>query len=306
MNSRLPAFVQEPVTDWSPLAGDSLTGLDGQVSPGLAGYMLERRLGNGRHSSVWLARRGENGPQVALKLAETRGTGQAFAHEFELAAMLAHPNIVGMIEQGSAGGLPFLAMEYAAGGTLAAHMGRAHEPAAALQIVRQAAEGLAVLHARALVHRDVKPANFLLRADGSLVLADFGLVAATGTQDTTRPGALYGTPRYVAPEQLRGERAAPAADVYSLGVLLCELLTGRPPFAGETLMEVLSQHLVAAPPPLPDTLAAWQPLADAMLAKQAADRLPDAQSVLERIAALLPAAPQHPAPARMTGMRWLP
>ena len=295
----------EALPDWPPSApGDSLTGLGGKVLPSIAGYGLQHRIGTGRRSSVWLARHLESGAEVALKLAEGTAGAAGFGHEFDLATQLAHPHVVRVLEHGCAGGVAFLAMEFAAGGALSAHLGRAHVPAAALRLLREAAEALAVVHARGLVHRDVKPANFLLRADGSLALADFGLLAAAGAREAGRPGALYGTPRYVAPEQLQGGAAQPPADVYSLGVLLHELLCGRPPFAGETLMEVLSQHLVAAAPPLPASLAALQPLADAMLAKDVAHRLPDAAAVAERIAALQGATSLHPAPAGLTGKRW--
>ncbi|HVE54788.1 MAG TPA: protein kinase, partial [Ramlibacter sp.] len=124
------------------------------------------------------------------------------------------------------------------------------------------------------------PANFLLRADGTLVLADLGIAVAAGTRPTQREGTVTGTPRYVAPEQLQGAPASPAADVYALGVLLHEMLSGRPPFAGETLMEILSQHLVATPPRLPAASARLQPLVDRMLAKEVECRLPNAEAVL--------------------------
>jgi serine/threonine protein kinase len=298
-------FGFEPSPDWPAGApGDSLTGLDGNVLAAIAGYGLQHRIGAGRRSSVWLARHLESGAEVALKLADGAGAGRGYGQEYALAALLAHPHVVRVLEHGCAGGVAFLAMEFAAGGALSAHLGRAHVPAAALRLLRKAAEALAGVQARALVHRGVKPANFLLRADGTLALADFGLLAAAGTREPRRPGALYGTPRYVAPEQLQGGAAQPAADVYSLGVLLHELLCGRPPFAGETLMEVLSQHLVAAAPPLPASLAALQPLADAMLAKDVAHRLPDAAAVVDRVKALQGAPSLHPAPAGLTGKRW--
>ena len=292
-------------TDWAAItaAGVAPDALEGNAHPSIAGYRLARRIGEGRRSTVWLAH-GAHGA-VALKMAE-RAAASDLAQEFETAAFFAHPNILRVLEHGRAGSIAYMATEYAAGGTLAAHLGRPLAPGHALALVRQAALALMRLHAANCVHRDLKPANMLLRANGSLALADFGLVIAAGARvPEARPGALFGTPRYVAPEQLQGAPAQPAADVYSLGVLLHELLCGRPPFRGETLMEVLSQHLVAAVPPLPPELAALQPLAEAMLAKDAAQRLPDAGAVLERIDALAGAFPPV-TPAGATGKRWTP
>jgi len=285
-------------TDWAAItaAGVAADSIEGNVQPALAGYRLSRRIGEGRRSTVWLAQ-GRQGA-VALKLVD-RSAATDLAHEYETAAFFAHPHIVKVLDQGRAGSIAYLAMEYAAGGSLGNHLGRAMTPGKVLALVEQAALGLKRLHDANCVHRDLKPANFLLRADGTLLLADFDLVTAAGARDpAARPGALFGTPRYVAPEQLEGAPAQPAADVYSLGVLMYELLCGRPPFTGETLMEVLSQHLVAAVPPLPAALAPLQPLIDAMLAKDAARRLPDANAVLDRLADLTPAG--------AAGKRWTP
>jgi serine/threonine-protein kinase PpkA len=293
-------------TDWAAItaAGVAPDALEGNAHPAIAGYRLARRIGEGRRSTVWLAY-GKQGA-VALKLVD-RAEGLALAREFQSAAVFAHPNILRVLEQGRAGGIAYLAMEYAAGGTLSEHLGSPLDPSFVLSVARQAALALMRLHAANCVHRDLKPANFLLRADDTVVLADFGLVTAAGSRDATaRPGALFGTPRYVAPEQLQGAPAQPSADVYSLGVLLHELLCGRPPFGGETLMEVLSQHLVAAVPPLPPALAALQPLLVAMLAKDAAQRLPDARAVLERIDALAGAFVPPVTPAGTAGKRWNP
>ena len=292
--------------DWAAItaAGVPADRLEGNVQPAIAGYRLGRRIGEGRRSTVWLAH-GKQGP-VALKLVE-RAEAANLAHEYETAAIFAHPNILRVLDQGRAGGIAYLAMEYAAGGTLVAHLGRPQAPAFVLSLVRQAALALTRLHAANCVHRDLKPANFLLRADGSLVLADFGLVTAAGARESAgRPGALFGTPRYVAPEQLQGAPAQPAADIYSLGVMLHELLCGRPPFAGETLMEVLSQHLVAAVPPLPPEHGALQPLAAAMLAKDPALRPPDARALLQRLDSLAGASVPPVTPAGTAGNRWNP
>lgn len=247
--------------------------------PRVPGYRMLRPIGRGRRTSAWLAFDLNRRADVVLKL--EAAPGQSVQRDGAVAARVQGPNLVRVHAQGRTGQWAWLAMEHAAGGDLARKLGAPLPRAEALSLLRQAAEALAQLHRQGLVHRDVKPANFLLRADGSLLLGDFGLVVATGEgNEGHAAGALVGTPRYVAPEQLEGAPAAPAADVYSLGVLLHELLTGRPPFAGETLMEVLAQHLLAEPARLPAALADLQPLVDRMLCKDVQGRLPDADAVL--------------------------
>lgn len=302
-----PTAFGESTSDWPfalPLV--PAEALRGSVRPALAGWRLLRRIGQGRRSSIWLAEDPRHGGEVALKLADAgvpaADAAAAFAREHALASRLRHPRVLRTLEHGRAGRVAYLAMEHVPGGDLAARLGQPHAPARALAWLREAAGALAQLHGCGLVHRDVKPANFLLRADASLVLADFGLVAAAGTADPlARPGAIVGTPCYVAPEQLQGAPAQPAADVYGLGVLLHELLCGAPPFGGETLMEVLSQHLVAVPPRLVGVPAPLQRLADAMLAKDPRARLPDAAAVLAQIESL---EPLDSAAAGTTGNRW--
>jgi serine/threonine protein kinase len=251
------------------------------------GYRMLRQVGAGRRSTAWLASDLARGGEVVLKMQP--GVNEVLRNEFEVARQVAGRNIVHVHGYGRTNDASYLAMDYLPGGDLAQRMRAGVTLDEAGCLLRQAAQSLARLHRRGFVHRDVKPQNFLLRADGSLVLADLGLVARTGDRPATPNGTLFGTPRYVAPEQLQGAAAAPAADVYSLGVLLHEVLTGAPPFAGETLMEILSQHLVAVPPRLPAAMAALQPLVDRMLAKEAQCRLPDADAVLGQL-----------------GQRWLP
>jgi serine/threonine-protein kinase PpkA len=278
--------------------------LQGQVRPVLGDFRLLRQLGQGRRSVAWLAHDMLRDAPAVLKVAQRRGAdGSPFAREFGIGSDLRHPNVVALLEHGSAGGMPYLAMEYIGGGDLAQRLQQSMGQAEALACLRDAAAGLAQLHRRGLVHRDVKPANLLLRADGSAVLADFGLAVAVGSVDpAAQPGAIVGTPRYVAPEQLQGAPARPAADIYSLGVVLHHMLAGSPPFRGQTLMEVLSQQLVAVAPRLPESRAALQPLCDAMLAKEPRERLPNADAVLARIAMLQ--TDLLPVPAGPSGKRW--
>ena len=249
-----------------------------EPAPHVPGFQLLRTLGRGRRSTVWLAQHLRQPGELALKLQQG---ACAFERESVLALRAAGPYVLQVHGHGRAGAWKWLAMEYLPGGDLAARLSVGVDPQEALELFEQAARGVAQLHRKGRVHRDVKPANFLVRESGALVLADLGLAAEAGHRGASvDDGRVLGTPRYAAPEQLQGAPAAPAADVYSLGVLLYEMLAGRPLFPGETLMEVLSQQLVAPPPALPGAAAALQPLVDRMLCKEVNSRLPDADAVL--------------------------
>jgi len=253
----------------------------------LAGFELEGVIGRGRRSVVYLARRRGGAESVALKVvrkAQLQGPGaaQSPAQEYGMLAALAHPHVIRPIGHGEAGDVAWLAMEYAAGGSLA-HENAPLGAARTATLLREAAGALAWIHEHGWVHRDVKLANLLLRADGTLALADFGSARRSGSESREPAGSVVGTPRYAAAEQSEGAPADPAADVYSLGVCLYEMLTGRPLYPGETLIELLGQHLWAPVPRLAEEISVWQPLLDAMLAKEPSQRLSGGQAVLERL-----------------------
>lgn len=254
---------------------------------GMAGYRIRSVLGRGRHSVVYLALQPWSGRTVALKVAQAspRGgpcAGRDLMEEFSALVALAHPNVIQAYDHGLSQGDAFLAIEYAAGGHLAQHGGPA-TPVATLSLLTQAARALAWLHQQGWVHRDVKPANLLLRSDGSLALADFGCAARRGEAGAVAERVVVGTPRYAAPEQSQGAPAAPTEDVYALGACLYEMLCGRSPYPGETLIEQHSQHLLAPLPRLAPQVCAWQPLLDAMLAKDPRKRLADGHAVLRQL-----------------------
>lgn len=274
---RSPWSFVERGAPWPEGAAGTAAGAGG-ATPRVPGYQLQRPVGTGRHGSVWLAQDLRTGVAAAVKL---RAGPDSFAAESAIAQRVLSPHVVQVHAHGAVDGVQWMAMEYLPGGSLAPHVCGRLAPAPALAWLRQAARALAPLHRQQLVHRDVKPANFLLREDGTLVLADLGLAAASGTVGASfDDGVLVGTARYVAPEQLQGAPARPAADVYALGVLLYEMLAGRPPFSGPSALEVLAQHLVAPPPRLPQDCAGLQPLVDRLLAREMNRRLPDADAVL--------------------------
>jgi serine/threonine-protein kinase PpkA len=244
-----------------------------------SGYRSTTLLGRGRTSRVFLAHPDDDSPPVALKLARS---ANGFGQEFALAERLAQPGVIRVLAHGVADGEAFLAMEFAAGGHLGQLAGRL-EGAAVHGLMLKAARALAGVHAQGWVHRDVKPANLLLRGDGTLALADFGCACPRGAASGAPPGTIIGTPRYAAPEQSAGAPADPTADVYSLGVVLHELLTGGPPFPGVTATELLGQHLLAPVPRLATGHATWQALLDNLLAKDPRQRPPDGQALLDAL-----------------------
>ena len=255
--------------------------------PRVAGYRLEAEIGRGRRSTVYLAWQLQTMRRVALKLARnatdrTFATAVNFQLEFDAQAALAGPDVIRVFESGRAGGQEFLAMEYAAGGSMAAHRGPLGH-AMVLSVMAQGARALRRVHQHGWVHRDVKPANLLLREDGGVALADFGCARRAGEDEALAQGSVTGTPLYAAPEQSGGAPAHPTADVYSLGVCLYQMLTGEAPHPGHTLAELLAQHLFAPVPRLARKHAAWQPLVDAMLAKDPHDRPADGQAVLSQL-----------------------
>jgi eukaryotic-like serine/threonine-protein kinase len=199
-------------------------------------YRVARVMGRGGMATVYLARDAMLDRQVAVKvLAEHLADDPAFVRRFRreasIAAGLAHPHIVELLDVGDDRGRFFIVMEHVDGETLHDLLEReGPQPAARVaELGRQAASALAYAHEAGLVHRDVKPANLLLRRDGVLKVADFGIARLSDATQITEVGTVLGTPRYVAPEQARGEAVGPAADVYSLGVVLYELLTGSLP-----------------------------------------------------------------------------
>src|SRR5919199_1484557 len=243
-------------------------------------YHLERRLATGGMGEVWAARDLELGRPVALKLLGAEADPARFEREAHAAAALSHPNVTQLFDYGAWRGRPYMVLELVPGGTLEdrLHPGRPLPDADTERITRELAAGLAHAHGRGLIHRDLKPANVLFDADGRAKIADFGIARMGGA------GTLLGTAAYISPEQAAGDPATAATDVYSFGVILFRMLTGRLPFAAEVPLELVAMHRNVPPPPVasirPNAPPQLARLADASLAKDPAARPADGSALL--------------------------
>jgi serine/threonine-protein kinase len=218
-------------------------------------YVIERKLGSGGMADVYLAEDQELGRRVALKLLDDRHASdeqfvERFRREAQSAAGLNHPSIVSIFDRGYAEGTYYIAMEYLDGRTLKELLvknGPTPVPIA-IDYARQILGALAFAHRNAIVHRDIKPHNIVVGGDGRLKVTDFG-IARSGASQMTEAGSIVGTAQYLSPEQARGAPVDPRSDIYSLGVVLYEMLTGKVPFSGDTPVEIAMKHLSQVPEP---------------------------------------------------------
>jgi serine/threonine-protein kinase len=254
-------------------------------------YVLGDRIASGGMADVWEALDRTLQRLVAVKVMRPDTDHEEifrlrFRDEALHAASLLHTNIATVFDYGEEDGLAFLVMERVDGRSLSQVVRDEGtiDPDRVRSIIGQAALALGVAHEQRVVHRDVKPANILLRDDGLVKLTDFGIARAVGAAGHTRMGELLGTPHYLSPEQALGEPASGASDLYALGVVAHELLTGRRPFDGGTPIATALMHVNEPPPPLPDSVP--EPLAMVvtdLLAKNPEDRPPNALAVAIRL-----------------------
>ena len=299
-------------------ASQQSDGLAGHVRPEApSGYELLGELGRGGMGVVYRARQRGLNREVALKVVLAGGHAgpaqrQRFLREAEAAAAISHPNVVQVFEVGERDGLPFMALELCPGGTLADRLGGTPlPPDEAARLVETLARAVAAAHERGVVHRDLKPANVLLTAGGIPKVGDFGLAKlAESGSDITAAGAVFGTPCYMPPEQARGDSAVvgPAADVYALGAVLYECLTGRPPFKGatpaDTVRQVLHQEPVgvrALNPAVPTDL---ETVCHKCLRKEPGGRYATAAALADDLGRFLGGRPVVARPVGPAGRAW--
>ena len=278
----------------------------------LFGYDMRRCLANRENVSVHVAFSAERGKEVVLKVLH-RGRGSLsrddnfdrLVTEFKLLYDIADRAVAEIYDFRVTSQYSYIAMEYFPLGHLGTQLTQALAPELALKYTAEIAHALSIIHTAGVVHRDLKPGNIMLRDDGTVALIDFGI--SHQIEDMLNAAAdqpIAGTPYYMSPEQARGLPTDERTDLYALGVILYQMLTGEKPFTGDTTDAILDQHHNAAVPRLPPQLATYQALLDKLLAKDAAQRLANAREVTETIDLVTTAAPKPadpPLPAVVVG-----
>jgi hypothetical protein len=275
----------------------------------IPGYVIDRHIGSGGMGDVYLAHQTSLDRPVALKilppaLAQDASYVQRFLKEAKSAGRVIHENIVAAVDTGEAGGRYYFVMEYVDGETVARKIQRegALDEKLALRIAHQVAKGLRHAHRQGLIHRDIKPSNIMLTSDGIAKICDFGLARSERELDLSQPGVVHSSPSYASPEQCRGQKDLDhRTDMYSLGVSLFEMLTGKKPFEGETPNILFIKHVTEAPPSPkginPAVSIATNQLVLRLLRKQPASRYENYDQLVEAIENIArPKAARTPTP----------
>jgi len=269
----------------SLFVGDISTG----IHPLIKGYRFVKRLAVSEHSAVYLAKKESVDVNMVLKVlrqvpdvSDGLGAFDRFLQEYEMIADLDHPNIVKIYDLGVSDDHAHIAMEFVPGGDLRQRIEHGMLETQAVEFARQIASALSKLHSLGILHRDLKPGNIMIRENGTLALIDFGLAKRMRLeQEITGQGEIFGTPYYMSPEQGHADDVDERSDIYALGVIFYEMLTGRKPFLGADAMSIIVKHTKAPVPMLPHRLSQHQALLNMLLAKRPGDRLQTADEVLD-------------------------
>ena len=269
----------------SLFVGDLATGMH----PLVKGYRFIEKLAVSEHSAVYLAEKESEGIKVVLKVlrqvpdgSDGIGAFDRFLQEYELIAELEHPNIVRIYDLGVSDDHAHIAMEYLAGGDLKHKIQEGISEVDAVDYIQQIGGALAKVHKVGVLHRDLKPGNIMLRGDGSIALIDFGLAKRMRLKlEMTDHGEIFGTPYYMSPEQGHANEVDARSDIYSLGVIFFEMLTGEKPYLADNAMGIIYKHSNSPIPLLKPRLAKYQAIINLMLAKKSEDRMQTADEISE-------------------------
>jgi serine/threonine-protein kinase PpkA len=277
----------------SGAASTGTTAVDPRRQPQIAGYRLVKTIAESAAAAVYLARNDDLAQPVALKVHALKGREvsdadrQRFVRECEILSALNHRSIADVLDFGITDDYLYLALEYFPCGSLRDRLKNPVSEADAVNYARQIGEALQVLHAAHVVHRDLKPSNLMLTDDNRVVLIDFGSASVRlAASDLSRSDLCTGTPYYVCPEQIDNRDPDGRGDLYSLGIVLYEMLVGALPYVGNNLIEIFTAHRAAPVPRLPQRVLRYQPIIDRLLAKEPADRYPSAALFLEDLSAV--------------------
>jgi eukaryotic-like serine/threonine-protein kinase len=256
--------------------------------PRVPGFRVLNKIADGGMASVFFVERLEDQERMVLKTLPIVASEtdpeyiSRFMGEFDLIMRIDHPNVVKVHERGICGDFAYIAMEYLAEGDLKSALAQGVVLHVALEFAQQIAGGLQAIHSMGVVHRDVKPANILFASDHRLVLSDFGISKdLTSSRKNTLPGTTLGTPAYLSPEQITGEGVDHRSDLYSLGIIVYEMLVGQRPYSGRNTTELLEAHMKQPIPRLAPELKKYQSIIDGLLAKDPDDRFQSADELLK-------------------------
>jgi len=255
----------------------------------IPGFEIKRTIGRGGMATVFLAIQQSLDREVVIKCLDTTHDEsgdffERFMKEGRIIASLRHPHIVTIFDIGTANDMVYISMEYVDGGDLRAKIENRLAPVRALDVIAKVGQALEYAHKKGIVHRDVKPANILFRTDGTPLLSDFGIAKDfTVDNELTSTGTILGSPFYMSPEQAEGLPVDGRTDIYSLGVIFYEMLTGQKPYEGDSAIKVIMQHIQSPVPTLPPELDQFQPLLSRLMAKDRDQRIQDAQQLIEEV-----------------------